>query len=156
MLFPSSNLHFFFFSIFMSISSASLTSLLNVYMPSRVFAWAKQGHAFVVSKLMQGKQSLSRMGKKVSSFLSSSIFTLRLRNKCSHAAINVWSSNAATKTWISRVWMDVSGALTDTAAAWKTNLQATLKNFSAESWQSFLLREKSKVQGFTSVQCLAL
>lgn len=86
---------------------------------------------------MQGKQSLSRMGKKVSSFLSSSIFTLRLRKKCSHAAINVWSSNAATKTWISRVGMDVSGALTDIAAAWKTNLQASLKNFSAESWQSF-------------------
>lgn len=33
--------------------------------------------------------------------------------------------------------MDVSGALTDIAAAWKTNLQASLKNFSAESWQSF-------------------
>lgn len=28
--------------------------------------------------------------------------------------------------------MDVSGALTDTAAAWKTNLQGTSKNFSGE------------------------
>lgn len=33
--------------------------------------------------------------------------------------------------------MDVSGALTDIVAAWKTNLQGTLKNLSAESWQSF-------------------
>lgn len=35
MSFPSNNLHIFFY--FYEYSSASLTSLLNVYMPSRVF-----------------------------------------------------------------------------------------------------------------------
>lgn len=52
--------------------------------------------------------------------------------------------------------MDVSGALTDIVAAWKTNLQGTLKRTSAQrAGKAFLLRKKSEVQGFISVQCLA-